>query len=407
MNVLEEIIDYKSNIEKEINSRIQLANGYLAFIKTFPEADAEFNLKYVENLIDKKDKMIRNISILRDTTIVWTYPKVGNESAIGKDLSKITNQRESVLLVKNKGTIIFQGPVNLIQGGVGFVSRIPAFDNQNKYWGQISIVIDGKELEKKLSNLQAKSTLKISLYNKGDFPNEPFWGEKISESEKPLIFDAFINNAEWIIAAVPSLGWENFYIQYLYWNIANVLFSLGIGILIYNYIYASYMVKQQVNYDALTGIHSRAFLDSYIPIVFARTKRTNLKVGILVIDLNDFKSINDRYGHLAGDKALQVLSKNLKELCRDMDNVIRIGGDEFLMIFTDLKNQEDFEKILEKVEAKSNISMQFNGETINYSYSLGSSIYPDNGETIDEIINSADKKMYYNKKNRLHEKRNG
>lgn len=401
MNIMESIIDYKSSIEKEISSRIQLANGYLAFIKTFPEADAEFNLKYVENLIDKNDRMIKNISVLKDTTIVWTYPQTGNKSAIGKDLLKIPDQRESVLFAKNKGIVVFQGPVNLIQGGVGFISRIPAFDKQNKYWGQVSIVISGEELEKELLNFQNNTALKISLYNRADFPNKPFWGEHISEEEKPLIFNTFISGAEWVIAAVPSLGWKDSFSQYLYWNIMNVLLALIIGVLIYNYIYKSYMVNQQVNYDTLTGVHSRAFLDSYIPIVFARTKRTNTKVGVLVIDLNNFKSINDKYGHIAGDKALQTLAKNLKELCRDTDNVMRTGGDEFLMVFTDLKSQEDFDKIIKKVEEKSKISMHFNTKTIEYSYSVGASVYPDNGNTIDEIINIADKKMYFNKKNRL------
>ena len=185
MRALEDIIDYKSNIEKEINSRIQLANGYLAFIKTFPEAEAEFNLKYVENLIDKKDKMIKNISVLKDTTIVWTYPQSGNKSAIGKDLSKVPIQRESVLFVKNKGTGVFQGPVNLVQGGIGFISRIPVYDNKNKYWGQVSIVINGEELKNELFNFQKDKELRISLYNKADFPNKPFWGKQILEKEKP------------------------------------------------------------------------------------------------------------------------------------------------------------------------------------------------------------------------------
>ena len=216
-----------------------------------------------------------------------------------------------------------------------------------------------------------------------------------------LIFNTSINGAEWVIATVPNLGWKNFFNEYLYWNIMSVLLALIIGVLIYSYIYASYMVKQQVNYDALTGVNSRAFLDSYIPIVFARAKRTNTKIGILVIDLNKFKSINDRYGHVAGDKALQILAKNLNEFCIDADNVMRIGGDEFLMIFTDLRNQEDFNKIIQKVEDNSKISMQFNGKIIDYSYSVGASLYPDNGKTIDEIINVADKKMYFNKKNRL------
>ena len=80
---------------------------------------------------------------------------------------------------------------------------------------------------------------------------------------------------------------------------------------------------------------------------------------------------------------------------------MRTGGDEFLMVFTDLKSQEDFDKIIKKVEEKSKISMHFNTKTIEYSYSVGASVYPDNGNTIDEIINIADKKMYFNKKNRL------
>ena len=75
------------------------------------------------------------------------------------------------------------------------------------------LLIKNQELEKELLNFQNNTALKISLYNRADFPNKPFWGEHISEEEKPLIFNTFISGAEWVIAAVPSLGWKDSFSQ--------------------------------------------------------------------------------------------------------------------------------------------------------------------------------------------------
>lgn len=395
--VLEQLINYKSKIEEAINSRISLVNGYLAFAKTYPRANKETTVKYVTNLIDPEDKLIKNISIIKDTTIVWTYPEKGNENVIGKDLTKISSQKESVLLAKNKGITVFQGPVTLIQGGLGFIIRIPSYDDKGKYWGQVSVVINGEELIKNLSNLEKEFSLKVSLYNKKDYPQVPFWGKTIPEKTKPLLFSTTINNAEWIIAAVPSAGWKNHGWQYFFGNLFVVLLTGFMGILVYNYINSSHQIKNQLNYDALTGVHSRAFLDSYEQIILSRAIRTKTKIGIIVIDLNDFKSINDKYGHLAGDKALQMVANNLVSSCRITDNVIRTGGDEFLMIFNDLKDREDFDKIIRKIDEKKYMTLKYSGNQIEFSYSAGVAMYPEQGETISEVINIADKKMYIEK----------
>lgn len=398
IKVLQDLVKYKSKIENEINSRVQLLNGYLAFVKTYPQEKAENSLKYIGNLINKEDKIIKNLSIIKDTTIVWTYPKEGNEKAIGVDLSKIEKQRDSILTVKNKGIILFDGPVNLVQGGEGFIVRVPVYDKTNNYWGQLSIVMDSKELEKYKADFEEEYGLRIALYNNNDFPNNPFWGENIEEKDKPLIFETSINNLEWVIAAVPIVGWENNNKNYIIWTSLSMLFAIMFGVLVYNYIDSSNIIKRKLIYDSLTGAYSRAFLDAYAPIAFSKAQRNNTKLGILVIDLNDFKSINDKYGHLAGDRALQSFFKALNNLCRKNDSIMRIGGDEFLIIFDNLKKSEDFNVIIKKIERNSKLSLVFNGNKINYTYSLGGAIYPDDGDTIDKIVSIADKNMYANKK---------
>ncbi len=116
-------------------------------------------------LIQSNSKLIKNISVLKDTTIVYAYPLKGNEAVIGKNLAFIAAQKGNVLKVKKNMTPIFQGPVNLVQGGTGFISRIPVILEDGTYWGQISIVINGEELMKE-TGLYEKDSKRDFFYNR-------------------------------------------------------------------------------------------------------------------------------------------------------------------------------------------------------------------------------------------------
>ena len=140
----------------------------------------------------------------------------------------------------------------------------------------------------------------------------------------------------------------------------------------------------------------------------ARAKRNNEKLGVLYIDLDDFKLINDSYGHDVGDFLLIGVAERLKKHTRLSDTVARLAGDEFTVILPQLNSYQDSaiigQRILEKASCPFGLSQRIIEElsqpfeiysnTLTVSSSIGIAVYPDNGTTAQEILNSADTAMY-------------
>lgn len=406
LNTTEEFIKYKSNLENLIFSKLILTRGYLAYIKTNPNISQEETTKYLSKLIDPNDKLIRNLSILKDTTIISAYPLNGNEKAIGKNLLDIPEQRDGVLKVKNNLKPIFTGPVNLVQGGSGFISRIPIIMEDGSYWGQLGIVINGDELLKQAGLLEKNTSLKITIFNKLDYPNNPLFGDLGIINENPLIFDMSVEDLDWTIAVTPKNGWVNNTMFFLFWLIIITSISSVIGILVFLLNYTKYNFKTQATIDSLTKVHNRTYLYEYAIPSIIKNRKVNEIIAVLLIDLNDFKMINDIYGHNAGDETLKVTAKRLKVVCNKSDFVVRLGGDEFLVILN-LEKIDDLENITNLLYSITSKNFSFEGKELSISVSIGSALYPVDSTDIEDTINVADKRMYEEKqiyKNSYHYK---
>lgn len=123
-------------------------------------------------------------------------------------------------------------------------------------------------------------------------------------------------------------------------------------------------------------------------------KRNNSLLGLMFIDVDNFKSINDTYGHKAGDKALAEIAGMLTKCTRKNDVVARFGGDEFLILLPYIKNFDNYKVIASRITKSRNKIKNSNGEDINISLSIGVSFYPYDGESINELMEQADKAMY-------------
>lgn len=143
--------------------------------------------------------------------------------------------------------------------------------------------------------------------------------------------------------------------------------------------------------DTLTGVYNRRFVEFIFPKILAQVERKNEHISLSVIDCNDFKPINDIYGHKVGDEVLITLSSLLVGEIRKSDIVARWGGDEFLIIYPNA-NEEGVQVIINRIQnklAKFSESIQ-----IDISISIGTATYPTDGSTLDELIKKADKRMY-------------
>ena len=147
--------------------------------------------------------------------------------------------------------------------------------------------------------------------------------------------------------------------------------------------------------DALTGLYNRKYLDEYIEKALSQAKRNGIVYGILMIDIDFFKMVNDTYGHDVGDRAIKALSHILKENIREADTAFRFGGEEFLILLYECEETmveniaNKIRMAFEKTPIQSN-----NGATFNKTLSVGASIFPKDSDSIWKCIKFADIALY-------------
>ncbi|MFB4471721.1 GGDEF domain-containing protein [Oceanobacillus caeni] len=148
-------------------------------------------------------------------------------------------------------------------------------------------------------------------------------------------------------------------------------------------------------HDPLTGVYNRRYAYIFFEKQFKRAKRKNERIGILNIDIDDFKVINDSYGHNYGDFILQELCNLIMRNIRKEDILVRWGGDEFIVLLYNMdctSAQNLMNQINESIKAELNNCQESNKPDM--TLSIGHSIYPEDGQTISKLLSIADKRMY-------------
>src|SRR5450631_762845 len=152
-------------------------------------------------------------------------------------------------------------------------------------------------------------------------------------------------------------------------------------------------------YDALTELPNRALLQDRLSKALASARRRKDKVALLFLDLDRFKDINDSLGHSVGDLLLQEVAERLKKWAREQDTVARVGGDEFVIVLTALKDGADAAVAAERLMHALSAGFVVQGRSLSISCSLGISVFPEHGADSETLIKNADAAMYCAKEN--------
>ncbi|MDD2789933.1 MAG: EAL domain-containing protein [Sulfurimonas sp.] len=147
-------------------------------------------------------------------------------------------------------------------------------------------------------------------------------------------------------------------------------------------------------YDSLTGLANRQNLYDKLQYITANSKRHKNKFALLFLDLNNFKNINDTLGHDIGDALLKVIANRLKSTLRENDLVARIGGDEFIIILSDIQNEQSILEGIEKILDIFKKEIIVKSKILKSSTSIGCALYPDDSKDIHELMKYADMAMY-------------
>lgn len=147
-------------------------------------------------------------------------------------------------------------------------------------------------------------------------------------------------------------------------------------------------------HDAVTGLPNLTLFNDRFRHALAQAKRHVWRLAVMFIDLDDFKSINDAHGHDVGDRVLQIVAKRLLALVRGGDTVSRRGGDEFLLLMLEAKDETSVAKLAAKIIENIGEACEVEGLKLTVRPSIGIAIYPEDGGSPQELLKNADVAMY-------------
>ncbi len=180
------------------------------------------------------------------------------------------------------------------------------------------------------------------------------------------------------------------------WNMQKSLISIGMILV---------MLEEQVTtnewlalHDELTGLPNRRLFAARLTSAIEHTDRHRTSLALVVLDVNDFKRINDTMGHVAGDQVLREVAAMLRKSIRATDTVARLGGDEFIIVATDMANETSVERFTESLRNAIERPMTINDQAMVASASIGYAIYPSDAKDATKLLRLADQRMYASKR---------
>ena len=210
----------------------------------------------------------------------------------------------------------------------------------------------------------------------------------------PIQNKAYKENFAWLVFYsdsdhIDSLIIEKHYTKLLFISMLVLLFLFSIYVTI-----TQEKLREMAHFDKLTKLPNRAYFYIELSHEIKRANRAKEKMGVMFIDLDGFKAVNDTYGHNVGDELLVMVANRLDSGTRNIDIVGRIGGDEFVIMLSNIHSREDITLLAQKLIDSLNKDFIINKNAIRIGASIGISVFPEDAQDLESLINNADNAMY-------------
>ena len=358
--------------------------------------DGNINKFYdiAENMMDDS---IQSIQIAPNGVVTEIYPKEGNES--GKiDLIKDSDRGEISRYARDNDTVIMQGMFELKQGGYGIAVRNPVYleneNGQKSFWGFTIVILKVPEIFSEsveaLSNFGFKYSLQ-KCASPWDDTYERVYGSK-KELNNPVIYDFDVYRDKWRLEILPKSGfYNNSNLIYMFiGGVIIVLLLTGLTVALISINENRKLFKKLAVTDTLTGICNRLGFNRQVEQYMRQNPQKHCVVAML--DIDDFKLVNDVYGHAAGDGVLQKLAESMKQYFSKDVILGRNGGDEFSIFMPDCTAVEVKPFLKKFTEETRNFYCK--GEAHTFTISLGFAEYPVLADDCSKLMRCADMALY-------------
>lgn len=203
------------------------------------------------------------------------------------------------------------------------------------------------------------------------------------------------------LEAIPALGRDYFWLTLLLGALGSVLILIINGSIIYflSIKNSKALLWKQANFDTLTGLPNRDLLRDRLTQEIRKADRSGFPVAVMLIDLDQFKEVNDTLGHDVGDLLLNDAAQRILKCLRKSDTVARLSGDEFIVLLPQLAQIFHVDDIAQKIVMSLSEPFHLRNEITHISASIGITLYPNDATSIEDLMKNADQAMYESKKN--------
>lgn len=332
------------------------------------------------------------------------YPLQGNEAGL-IDLLKDEKRGPISRYAKDTGKTVIQGPFDLVQGGNGIALRYPVYktdeSGQKVFWGFTIAIIKVPEVFRSTIETLDSFDYAYTLYSFDSLSQQ--WQLVLASGQElvdPEIVEFQVFDTQWKLAIMPAEGWYNYREILLHgvFGFFLVLLFTAMSYMLLRLAEAKRMFSQMSLMDGLTGLGNKRSFD----LSLEHLVQEGSSFGLCYIDVNYFKTVNDRFGHNVGDALLKTVAKRIQE--NTSYPAYRIGGDEFVILVDEEIEEARYKQFKENIDQAFAQRVRCLDKKLHITVSLGFARYPEDGQDVQQVIALADQRMYADKeiKHKLH-----
>lgn len=386
-------VTYGQRIENDIENGIEITDTLKQLLINGNGQIINFS-KVAENLMSSS---IQSVQLAPNGVVTDIYPEEGNET--GKiDLLNDSYRGEISNYAKDHNITITQGPIELKQGGSGLIVRNPIYlkdeNGQEYFWGFTIVILRVPEIFEDSTNALSKVKYNYRLSREASVLDKKYVevDANCDKMIRPVTYNLTVGKEKWKLQIMPRAGWSNSKTLYLifFGGLSLVLLLTGLTTLLFLLDERRVELKELAHKDGLTKLYNRYGFDEMAEKMISKNPKEHC-VAVL-LDVDDFKLINDMYGHAYGDKALISLSENMQKFFSSSALLGRNGGDEFCILLPNCTMEEVKESLIEFTKTPKTFS--YKGQTYSFCISLGYAEYPNNAIERSQLMRCADTALY-------------
>lgn len=398
-----------ARLEGLIGEAVATGRGVRSHVIAYPDTylDQDRFTSIVTDLVHG-NPLIKQVGIAPNNIVSAVYPFEASYKSIGMNYRMAGDQWSSVREAMIRRSEVVSGPHETGQGGHVVMARVPIFQptqpNQplveQRYWGMVTVVLDEASLVSAAKLSDRNGEYRMAIVAQRTEANRPSFilGDEtiLLDQAVSLPMDIF-DTLHWRLVAAPINGWRTeggeVWLTLIVGSALTLVFSMMSFFLVQEIL----KTRTMALHDPMTGLANRRLLEDRMSQLVTMYDRYGTGFDIFYLDLNDFKPINDTYGHAVGDQLLIEVGERLKGQTREMDTVARVGGDEFIVLAPGGMSFEHRMAFVERLAARTNAPFKSGAVEFGVRVSIGSANFPGDAASVEDLLRVADARMYSHK----------